>query len=108
MLGPQVTQLLCSPERKYSGGIFGLGSTSFLEFQVVTSGVNWSVGRRYSDFVWFRAVLKKFFPSLIIPPIPEKKAAKRLPRQIEKRMRILSNFLNDLVKMPEILNSKYL
>ena len=57
--------------------------------------------------MWFRTILKKFFPSIILPPIPEKKAAKRLPRQIEKRMRILAHFLNDLIKIPEILNSKY-
>ena len=88
------------PERKYMGGIFGIGATSFLEFQVTTSEVGWCVGRRYSDFVWFRTILKKYFPSSIIPPIPNKKAAKRLPRQIEKRMRILTYFLNDLLKMP--------
>ena len=87
--------------------MLGFGTTSFLEFQVHTSEVNWTVGRRYSDFVWLRLVLRKFFPSLIIPPIPEKKAAKRLPRQIDKRMRILAHFLNDLIKIPEIVNSKY-
>lgn len=104
---PSISFHIFSPERKYSGGLFGLGSTSFLEFVVTTSAVNWSVGRRYSDFIWFRNILKKFFPSLIIPPIPNKKAAKRSSRQIEKRMRILTYFLNDLVKIPEIVNSKY-
>ena len=85
----------------------GLGATSFLEFQVETEGLGWCVGRRYSDFIWLRNTLKKLYPSLIIPPIPNKKAAKRLPRQIEKRMRILSLFLNDLVGLPEIFNCRY-
>jgi hypothetical protein len=62
--------------------------------------VDWSVGRRYSDFQWLRAALKKFYPSLIIPPIPNKKAAKRTARHIEKRMKILTYFLNDLIKIP--------
>jgi hypothetical protein len=75
---------------------------------VTTSEVDWSVGRRYSDFIWLRNTLKKFFPSQIIPPIPNKKASKRSTRQVEKRMRILSYFLNDLLRIPEIVHSKYL
>ncbi len=90
------------------GGIFGIGASSFLEFQVKTFGVDWCVGRRYSDFIWLRSTLKKMYPSLIIPPIPNKKASKRTARHIEKRMKILSYFINDLIKIPEIVNSRYL
>ena len=85
----------------------GFGATSFLEFQVKTYGQGWCVGRRYSDFIWLRNTLKKFYPTQIIPPIPNKKAAKRTVRHIEKRMRILTFFLNDLVQLPSIFNSKY-
>ena len=65
------------------------------------------MGRRYSDFIWLRNTLTKYYPSAIIPPIPNKKASKRSARHIEKRMKILSFFLNDCLKLPEILNSKY-
>ncbi len=85
----------------------GIGATSFLEFQVSTQGMGWNVGRRYSDFIWLRGMLRKFYPTQIIPPIPNKKASKRTVRHIEKRMRILSLFLNDLVKTPEMFNSRY-
>jgi hypothetical protein len=88
-------------------GLLGIGATSFLEFEVTTHGLGWKVGRRYSDFIWLRNALKKYFPSQIIPPIPNKKASKRTVRHIEKRMRILTYFLNDLAKLPEIFNSKY-
>jgi len=49
----------------------------------------------------------KFYPTEIIPPIPNKKASKKLPKQIEKRMKILSHFLNDLIHIPAIFNSRY-
>ena len=85
----------------------GFGATSFLEFQVTTHSLGWCVGRRYSDFIWLRNILRKFFPTQLIPPIPDKKASKRTVRHIEKRMRILTFFLNDLVRMPSIFNCRY-
>ena len=81
--------ILYSAERKNTSGIFGLGAVSFLEFKVTTPELRWKVGRRYSDFVWLRSYLLKAYPTYIIPPIPEKKAAKRTQPHIEKRMRIL-------------------
>jgi hypothetical protein len=86
----------------------GIGGTSFLVFQVRIYGLQKEpVERRYSDFVWLRNILRKFFPTYVIPPIPNKKAHKRTAYQIRKRMRILTLFLNDIVKMPILLNNKY-
>jgi hypothetical protein len=65
------------------------------------------VGRRYSDFVWLRAYLRNKYPTQVVPPIPEKKAAKRTQRHVEKRMRILEYFLNDLMTVPEFRNNRY-
>lgn len=42
-----------------------------------------------------------------MPPIPEKKAAKRTQRHVEKRMRILEYFLNDLLAVPEFRNNRF-
>jgi len=42
----------------------------------------WKVGRRYSDFQWLRNFLRKFYPTQIVPPIPEKKASKRTQRHV--------------------------
>ena len=78
-----------------------------MEFQVITHGLNWQVGRRYSDFIWLREYLTKFYPTQIIPPIPNKKAAKISPRHLNKRMKILSFFLNDIVHKQELFNCKY-
>lgn len=89
MFGIWVNCNLYSPERKNTGGVFGIGGTSFLEFKVQTVELGWKVGRRYSDFVWLRTYLLKAYPSFIIPPVPEKKASKKTQRHLEKRMRIL-------------------
>ena len=46
------------------------------------------------------------YPSQIVPPIPQKKASKRTHRHVEKRMRILTFFLNDLMVVPQFKNNK--
>ncbi len=46
------------------------------------------------------------YPTQIVPPIPEKKASKRTQRHVEKRMRILTYFLNDIVNIPEFINNR--
>jgi hypothetical protein len=74
---------------------------------VSTLETQWVVGRRYSDFVWLRAILRNKYPTQVVPPIPEKKAAKRTQRHVEKRMRILEYFLNDLMAVAEFRNNRY-
>jgi hypothetical protein len=78
-----------------------------LEFKVRTPLLKWNVGRRYSDFIALRNYLQRIYPAQIVPPIPEKKAAKRTKRHLEKRMKILEYFLNDLTNIPEFINNKY-
>ena len=102
----EVEVLLVSPQRKTVGGFFGIGATSFLEFEVKTAEMEWVVGRRYSDFIWLRTHLRKMYPTQIVPPIPEKKASKRTQRHVEKRIRILTYFLNDLMVVPEFKNNR--
>ncbi len=88
------------PNRKFVSSFLGVSTSSYLEFRIKTFGLGWEVGRRYSDFIWLRTNLQRFYPTQMIPPIPNKKAHKRLPRQLEKRMRILTLFLNDLLAYP--------
>lgn len=95
------------PQRKSTGGLFGIGAVSFLLFKITTFDFKWEVRRRYSDFQWLRAVICKFYPTYVVPPIPKKNAKKRTQRDLEKRMRILTYFLNDIALIPEIFQSKY-
>ncbi|KAL6589721.1 hypothetical protein LY90DRAFT_674832 [Neocallimastix californiae] len=68
------------------------------------------VRRRYSEFASLRNILHQYYPSLIIPPIPEKHSfteyalrqgkAKDNPKIIKKRKRMFQVFLNKLGKHP--------
>lgn len=68
------------------------------------------VKRRYSEFKSFRDCLNKLFPTIIIPPIPEKHSFMQLffnslntdneLHLIEFRSRFFHNFLNDVIKIP--------
>jgi sorting nexin-1/2 len=52
-----------------------------------------SVIRRYSDFVWLRGALLNGLPGVIIPPLPEKAVMNRFsPEFVEGRRRALERF----------------
>ena len=73
-------------------------SQGYTNYEVYTEPSCWSVRRRYSDFTLLRNLLCKFYPRYFIPPLPEKKiGGKRFePNFIEKRMRILQMFINEV------------
>jgi len=73
-------------------------SQGYTNYEVYTEPSCWSVRRRYSDFTLLRNLLCKFYPRYFIPPLPEKKiGGKRFePNFIEKRMRILQIFINEI------------
>ena len=73
-------------------------SLPYVTYEVFTEPFLWLVRRRYSDFSLLRNILCKFYPRYLIPPLPEKKlGGKRFePEFIEKRMRILQMFLDEV------------
>ena len=70
----------------------------------------WKVNRRFSDFIWLRNTLTKFYPGIYCPPIPEKKAgpARFEDKFIEKRRLFLTQFINDLTKIEIYKSSEVL
>ena len=52
-------------------------TSQFTIYEVCTESMHWLVHRRYSDFDWLRTILCKFFPRILIPPIPGKKVGNR-------------------------------
>ena len=76
-------------------------SSGYTAYEVYTKEMNWSVYRRYSDFDWLRNTLKKLFPRNLTPPLPGKKiGARRFDRDfIEKRMKFLQKFINDVINI---------
>ena len=45
----------------------------YVLYDIITQQFNWSVSRRYSDFIWLRETLQSIFPGEIIPVLPKKK-----------------------------------
>ena len=76
-------------------------SSAYTTYEVYTKEMNWLVNRRYSDFDWLRNTLKKLFPRHYIPPIPGKKMGSRRFEKdfIEKRMKFLQKFIDEIVNV---------
>jgi len=83
--------------KEVDGGVFG---KKYILYEVLTNPFGWVVHRRYSDFDWLRKLISKQFPSFYIPPLPNKKLGNRNFDQdfIEKRMKLLNLFINNLVQ----------
>ena len=85
-------------------------STQYTIYEVFTESMNWLVSRRYSDFDWLRTTLCKFFPRILIPPIPGKKVGNRRFEEdfIEKRMKFLQIFIDEIMKNETLKSSEAL
>lgn len=67
-----------------------------------------SVIRRYSDFVWLAEQLQKDVSGAIVPPLPEKAVVGRFSAEfIESRRRLLEKFLARLAAHDELSTSKF-
>jgi len=75
-------------------------SSNYINYEVSTPAMNWVVFRRYSDFLWLRSVLVKFFAGHVVPPIPNKKSGGRRFEKdfIEKRMKFLQKFMSAIIE----------
>ena len=87
-----------------------LFNQKFISYEVTTQPLYWSVQRRYNDFEKFRNILCKYYPRLLVPPLPEKKISpKRFNQEfIEKRMKLLQLFLDKIIQDENFINSESL
>ncbi len=90
-----------------AGGMF---TKAFILYDVITTPMNWSVQRRFSDFDALRQILVKYYPSYHVPPLPSKKIGNRRfdIDFIMKRMKFLNLFINNVVKREEFKASEIL
>ena len=88
----------------------GLLTSQYTLYEVSTESMHWLVHRRYSDFDWLRTILSKFFPRILIPPIPGKKVGPRRFEQdfIEKRMKFLQIFIDKVMQNETLKSSEAL
>ena len=95
---------VCDPKKQ------GEGMHSFISYMIKTitdmpqfDAPNFTVVRRFSDFVWLHQHLSKDFPGLLIPPVPEKLVMGRFgPEFVESRRRALEKFVNRVGAHPEL------
>ena len=82
--------------------------SNYVTYEIYTDVTKWLVRRRYSDFVWLREMMCKFFPRMIVPPMPNKKIGGRRFESdfVDKRMKFLERFVKGLVSNEEFKASE--
>jgi len=80
----------------------------YVLYDIITQQFNWSVSRRYSDFIWLRETLQSIFPGEIIPVLPKKKIGNRRFDKdfIEKRSKGLQKFLDNVLLNEKLKSSE--
>ena len=96
--------------RPIEGGFF---SNNYIIYDLETTidiNTKWLVQRRYSDFIWLRESLSKFYPREFIPPIPGKKIGGRRFEIdfVSKRMKKLNIFLEKILENETLKTSECL
>ena len=96
--------------RSVEGGLF---TNSYILYDLETTidiNTKWIVQRRYSDFIWLRESLSKFFQREFIPPIPGKKIGGRRFEIdfVSKRMKKLNIFLEKILENESLKASQAL
>ncbi|RHY46064.1 hypothetical protein DYB37_009266 [Aphanomyces astaci] len=94
----------------------GEGMHAYISYKITTSTdrrqfqkSQFSVIRRFSDFVWLHASLCAQYPGVVVPPLPEKLLVGRFsPEFVESRRRALHLFLCRCGAHPEIQHSDHL
>lgn len=78
----------------------GYLSFNYITYEIQTTGIPFSVRRRFSDFEWLRSTLVKQYPMVFVPPVPTKQiGSKRFEKCfVLKRMKHLQQFLDELTE----------
>ena len=86
-----------------------LFTKSFITYLVETKPLGLQVRRRFSDFIWLHDILKSLYINCIIPQIVKKNYLTGITDiAIQKRMRAIEKFLQEIVNHPLLRNSQIL
>lgn len=84
-----------------------LFSKSYVTYLIETKPLGLQVRRRFSDFIWLHDILQSQYINCIIPPIIKKSYIRALTDvQIQKRMRAMEKFLQEVILHPLLRNSQ--
>ena len=84
-----------------------LFSKSYTTYLVETRPLGLQVRRRFSDFIWLYDTLKSLYINCIIPPVIKKSYLTGIKdNAIQKRMRSVEKFLQEIANHPLLRNSQ--
>ena len=110
ILNDKQIQIEVKNPRSIEGGYFFNNYILYDLETIIDINTKWLVQRRYSDFIWLRESLSKFFPREFIPPIPGKKIGNRRFENdfVSKRMKKLNIFLEKILQSETFKTSEAL
>jgi sorting nexin-9/18/33 len=83
------------------------GTMRFVAYQIFDGVSNSIVYRRYKQFTWLDWVLRRCFPSLCLPPLPDRQMQGRFENEfVESRQRALERYLRRLAAHPVVRTSQ--
>ena len=84
-----------------------LFTKSYITYLVETKPLGLQVRRRFSDFYWLYDIFKTLYINCIIPPLIKKNYIKGITEvQIQKRMRLIEKFMQEISMHPLLKNSQ--
>ncbi|KAL4463526.1 hypothetical protein ABPG72_014929 [Tetrahymena utriculariae] len=87
----------------------GFLKNNFVLYTVSITELGWTCYRRYSDFKILRDNFENQFPGYFIPPLPRRTMARKFePEYLDKRMKILEQFMEAVLESELLRNSSYL
>jgi hypothetical protein len=66
----------------------------------MTNPNDWSVKRRFEDFVWLRNMLTTLHGAHVVPTLPKEVNSGGLNQELPKRKLFLQRFINSVVSIP--------
>lgn len=90
--------------RKIDGGRF---HKDYVVYAIKTMPYEWSVERRFSDFLWLRETLDQDFPFTFVPQIPDKELNSKDADVVSRRRNWLQMFLNSVADHPELKSTPH-
>lgn len=95
------SQECCSVETKIVG-TETIQNHVYYHIQVTSAFKVWVIKRRFSDFIYIDKKLRKIFPHIILPNLPEKTyfTSSTNPQLVDERSGQLETYLRSLVPIP--------
>jgi sorting nexin-7/30/sorting nexin-8 len=94
---PETAEITLSDPELVKAGFL---QSDYVAFYIMTHPNEWSVKRRFDDFVWLRNVLTTLHGGYLVPSLPKEVNAGGLNQELPKRKLFLQRFINSIIAIP--------